>query len=131
MSEERAPFTPNEHPEPARIRLYPTLEQYYAETPKAKDSGERDYGVWWHDEHRNTYRVSWVYETGEIYALVVGRGGPLPDWIAWAGDRPKGSRTTGPLAVLGIIATRAEVEKLLDGWADACGNASSIYWLIG
>lgn len=108
---------------------------------KRERSPEYDYGVWWRDSLGAQWRVSWVAETGEIYALRLGHAQSL-------------SRDDGPLMLLGVVppssgpclhdciervgehwskcaaAPNYEIESVLEGWADECGAADSLRWLI-
>lgn len=89
------------------------MQQWFEKNEERRTSGEADYGVHWHDGERGqTYRVSYVQATGEIYA--VGNTAPVP-----------------PVEVLGVVTPDADEEDgrnvpyyrtldtILDGWADA------------
>jgi hypothetical protein len=82
-------------------RVLPTGS--YAEwivDPCRERSREVDFGVWWRvPGSRYTWRVSWVGETGELYAREQG-----PD-----SDR---------FVVLGLFPTRSVVEVRMAGWAE-------------
>lgn len=87
-----------------RGRRFRTIGEYYADDPDRERSGEVDYGVQW-VEARTTwpnYRVSWIENTGEIYAV------KLTDHT--------------PVEILGWAASRDEAERLLDGWAEQFPN---------
>ena len=63
--------------------MYPTLEAYYAADERRRRSEETDYGVHWrlHGwEYR--WRVSYVRNTGEIYA--VHQGAMIGRYSFWA-----------------------------------------------
>lgn len=95
------------------------LQEWYDANEERRMSGEADYGVGWHDGERGqSYRVSYVRATGEIYA--VGNRAPVP-----------------PVEVLGIVPPDEDeiavtpgkhgvrlpyyrtLDTILDGWADA------------
>lgn len=59
------------------IETYRTLEAFYRAHPEAARSPEWDYGVCWTEQGRQwpCWRVSWVVETGHVYAYRMGGGG--------------------------------------------------------
>ena len=66
-------------------------------------SGEVDFGSRWQvadGPEWPLYRVSWIRDTGELYAIE---------------ERLEGRRR---LCVLGIITDRETVERLMDGWTE-------------
>lgn len=87
-------------------------------------SPERDFGVWWRDEHGITYRVSWVLVTGEVVAVRLG---------AALGN-------AGQVEVLGVVpydgdpfthrreSAQSAMDQILGGWADVCGAPGSLDW---
>ena len=103
--------------------VYPTLEAYYAADERRLRSEECDYGVHWRLkgwEHR--WRVSYVRNTGEIYAVNQGS-------------------SIGPVFVMAIIPSDpvadgdrrslfyATLEEVLEGWAEQCGRVDSLRWV--
>lgn len=69
---------------------------------KRKYSPEVDYGVWWRTAKRGVFaRISWIENTGELYALMLG---------------------TDKFMVIGVYKSREEVEKLLEGWPEMMHN---------
>lgn len=85
-------------------RRYPNIEAFYAERDARRRSGEVDFGVMWCQETERwpTYRVSWIEETGEFYAIR----------LASAPGRPKGG-----VELLGTVVSRAGADAALAGWA--------------
>ncbi len=85
----------------------------FYDNEKRKRSPEIDFGVWWTDERTSwpwsRYRVTWIEETGEVYCVSAERN-PL-------------------YLVFGVLPTREEVERVLDGWAEECGKANSLAWV--
>jgi hypothetical protein len=75
---------------------------------KRERSPELDFGVWWRDgKVWPTYRVTWIENTGEIY-----------------------TECGGDIEILGVLmVSRKEIEKILKGWAKACGELYSLDWL--
>ena len=150
---------------PERL-AYPNIEAYYRAWPAARDSVESDYGVWWRDDDGGIWRVTYVHETGHVYAILVGprgatrraaRIGGQPVVMISAADD---DHLPGPVAILGALDTwtdeqeraagRAATEawrtagfraprpewpqdpagRLLDGWADICGQQGSLAWVM-
>jgi len=138
------------------VQTYADLETFYTVDPKRRLSPEYDFGVWWKDSAFGTWRVSWVADTGEVYALR--RGFEKSETILLAGEMVTVTtaglpNTDGPLLVLGVIpesrgecqpagychkdfhgigcpADRAyNVETVLDGWAEICGTPNSLSWV--
>ena len=103
--------------------MYPTLEEYYAADERRLRSEEADYGVHWPLagwEYR--WRVSYVRNTGEIYAVHQGS-------------------TIGPVFVLAIVPPDpvadgdrrslfyATLEMILEDWPEQCGRPDSLRWV--
>lgn len=89
--------------------VYDSIDAFYAAEPAAARSGETDFGVWWRDDFGRIYRVSWVQDTGHLYAI---------------------GMVSGEVTVIGVVRDEAELERRLEGWADACGPAGSIHWVL-
>jgi len=81
-------------------------------------SPELDFGVQWRDAHSwPQYRVSWVEATGEVVAVkLLGSDQNAYEYAIL------GTTTPGD---------REEIERVLKGWADACGGLHSLDWVIG
>ena len=76
---------------------------------------EADYGVHWRQHPwPGAWRVSYVRDTGEVYAL---------------------HQDQGPLLVLGWVAPDpqeiyyATLELILDGWPAVCGQRNGLGWV--
>ena len=78
------------------------INHYYAQDERRRNSGEVDFGVMWREEAARwpTYRVSWVMDTGDFYAVC--QGGPR----------------AGEVEHLGRAAGRELAERVMDGWAE-------------
>lgn len=87
-----------------------TIDEFYQESEKRQRSAELDFGVWWRRKAAwPTYRVTYVEDTGEVYA----------------------SGSDGSFEILGIIeGGRGAAERVLEGWADQCGPQDSLDWVI-
>ena len=60
----------------ANGRRYPTLDDFYDDR-RRRLSGEADYGVFWAHNGLRPWRVSYIHETGEVYAVSLKGGGPV------------------------------------------------------
>ena len=104
---------------PARWRtpsaLYRTLQAFYDADPRRRRSPEADYGAHWRQHPwPGTWRVSYVRDTGEVYAL---------------------HQDQGPLLILSWVAPDpqeiyyATLDLILDGWPAVCGQRNSLDWV--
>jgi hypothetical protein len=99
------------------------IDEFYAENPVRKNSGEADYGVWWLEGQMTfpRYRVSYIQTTGEVYAI---------------------NHTTRGVQVLGVVPADnlstdylhgetyyATLDKILAGWEDKCGQSNGLQWI--
>lgn len=99
------------------MTTFESVQAFLDADPARKALGPiADFGdKWW--EGGTTwpkYRVAWVEETGELYAVNLG-----------SVHHPEG----GQVEVLGVIAGRDAVEAALDGWADLDGWESQLGWV--
>jgi hypothetical protein len=72
-------------------------EEEFFKDEKRRKSPEVDFGAWWGLLNRNDekWRVSWIEDTGELYAAC-----------------------RGTVIVLGVYKTREEVEERMRGWEE-------------
>lgn len=91
--------------------IFTTIYSFY-NVRGGKLSGELDFGVWWYDtiDRRGApHRVSWVVDTGDLYAT---------------------EGYHGLVELLGtIMGDRDNIERVLKGWEDKCGGADSLAWV--
>ena len=93
-------------------RVYPDLESFYRRDARRVASDEVAFGSLWRIlDDDVAYQVKWVEATGEVYAS------PL--------DRAFDPR----VPVLGVVESRAELERILAGWEHVCGEAGSLGWV--
>ncbi|HEY2600307.1 MAG TPA: hypothetical protein VGI67_02040 [Thermoleophilaceae bacterium] len=90
-----------------------SLRSFYREDRRRARSSERDIGLHWRARDGESYRVAWVADTGELYAVRHGDSG--------ADDR---------LFVLARVDAET-LERDLAGWQDVCDSDApgSYEWL--
>jgi len=105
------------------------IEQFYSADERRRQSVEIEFGNNWFDVNGNRYEVSWVEDTGELYAMLE----LTPEAGTWTpfGDVEVDNTKVDSLVVtvLGTIATRDEVEQLLDGWAEHMAEPDGVHWV--
>lgn len=79
-----------------------------------KRSSEVDFGVWWRvPGSRATWRVSWIENTGELYA----REQQTPD--------------SDIFILLGVFPTRDDVEAAMEGWTEVDNDLARLFPELG
>jgi hypothetical protein len=105
------------------------IEQFYSADERLRQSSEVEFGNNWFDAKGSRYELSWVEDTGELYAMLE----PVPEADSWTpfGDIEVEDVKVDTLVVmvLGTIATQVEVEQLLDGWADHMAQPDGVHWV--
>ena len=82
-------------------------DEFYADPVRAA-AIEVDFGWWESFGNTRRYRVSWIPDTGEVYAL---------------------DAHTDEVEVLGAVTNRDDIERLMDGWWDECRKANALQWV--
>ena len=107
------------------------IEQFYSADERRRRSAEVEFGNNWFDAKGSRYELSWIEDTGELYAMLE----PVPEADSWTpfGDIEVEKVKVDTLAVivLGKIANRIELEQLLDGWADHMAEPNGVDWVAG
>ena len=118
-------------------------EEFYSDNPARRRSPETDYGVHWRlDGWAGTWRVSYVRDTGEVYAVLQGptQSGRLPTGEIIIATGPE----EGPVLLLGHFPWQPSnlenagphdvyyqgLEHLLSGWGERCGRPNGLVWVI-
>jgi hypothetical protein len=105
------------------------IEQFYSADERRRRSAEVEFGNNWFDAKGNRYELSWVEDTGELYAMLE----LTPEADTWTpfGDIEVEDAKVDSLVVtvLGSIATRDEVEQMLDGWAGHMVETDGVHWV--
>jgi len=132
-----------------QVRTFPDIEAYYEAEPAARLSPESDYGCWWRDADGGVWRVSYVHETGDVYAI---RSRGVESGLFRLGQEVvalvSSGRAEGPVVILGRLAPWTEDQAkasetphrpmgiepppsatALEGWADFCGAQGSLDWV--
>ncbi len=102
------------------MTTFDSIEEFYAADPRRRHSGEADYGVRWRSpngKHFPLYRVSFIRDTGEVYASP-GDGGT----VVLLGTAPVDQG--GPTAVY-----YKTLDTMLDGWTTAVMAGESYDWV--
>jgi hypothetical protein len=97
-----------------RPRRYDSLTAFYGADPRRVRSRERDVGLWWREDARGPlHRAAWVSDTGELYLV---RLGPV-------------EQGGGKVEILATVADGEQLERVLEGWRERCGEPRSCIWL--
>jgi hypothetical protein len=93
---------------------YGSLAAFYRADDRRVHSRERDVGLWWREQAAGPlHRAAWVSDTGELYVV---RLGPV-------------EQGGGSVEILAIVADGEQLERVLDGWRERCGEPRSLNWL--
>jgi hypothetical protein len=104
------------------------IEEFYDADPRRRASDEVEFGQDWSDDAGVRCEISWVADTGEIYAM---REPNAPINMDPVGDEFIEQLPTEAVLVevLGVVPTRDAVDALLDGWEAAMGAPNSVEWV--
>jgi hypothetical protein len=105
------------------------IEQFYSADERRRQSAEFEFGTDWFDEKGSRYELSWVEDTGELYAML--ELAPGVESFTPFGDEEVEKLPVDRVVVVVIahIDTRGEVESILEGWADQMVKPDSIAWV--
>jgi hypothetical protein len=96
------------------LERYRSPADFYGADPRRVRSREIDVGLWWRERADGPmHRAAWVIDTGELYVV---RLGPVDEG-------------GGRIEVLARVHDRAQLERVLRGWRDRCGEPGSLTWL--
>ena len=121
------------------ITTFEDLESFYSDNPARRRSPEAGYGVHWRlAGWAGTWRVSYVRDTGEVYALFQGptQVGVLPTGETFVSS----GKGASPVLALGTFpvdenAKPSDVyyrglEQFLADWTKHCGEPNGLAWMI-
>jgi hypothetical protein len=104
------------------------IEQFYDADPRRRESEETEFGREWSDANGVRTELSWVADTGELYAMAEPVEAVYMDPV---GDTRVGELPTELVTVeiLGVVPDRATLDALLDGWPQAMSRPNSVQWV--
>jgi len=104
------------------------IEEFYDEDPKRRASEEIEYGTDWTDANGMRTEVSWIADTGELYAMAEPVEPLGSDGI---GDLYVQNMPTDAITVelLGAFPSREDLERKLAGWEAAMTGGNSLEWV--
>ena len=105
------------------------IEEFYSADERRRQSAEIELGTNWYDATGNRYELSWVEDTGELYAML--------EMVPEAGSyTPFGDVEVENLSVdevvvtiVGYVATHDEMERVLSGWQAEMAKPAGITWV--
>ncbi|MGZ8734346.1 MAG: hypothetical protein ACXW1M_04105 [Acidimicrobiia bacterium] len=104
------------------------IEQFYEEDPRRRASEESEFGRDWHDGDGVRYEISWVRDTGELYAMSEPAGSIISDGLGDENIVPMAANLV-LVEVLGTIDAAEEVQQVLSGWPEAMTGPDSLAWV--
>ena len=104
------------------------IEAFYEQNEARRESTEYEFGDEWTDAAGNTYTLSWVEATGELYLMIEPDTAITEDIFGdfYVDDEPLEGLT---VVVVATIPTLGAVEDRLEGWEDAIDLPNSLDWL--
>ena len=109
--------------------MWKNLNEFYSQNPIRRASPEADYGAHWlQSPWRSTWRVAYVKDTGEVYALYQGQQqGPVVLLGKVKADpTPTGEDQWSPAAPLYY----ETLNKILNNWPKVCGSTNNgLQWI--
>jgi hypothetical protein len=104
------------------------LEAFYDADPRRRHSEELEFGNDWMDNGART-QVSWVEDTGELYAMRDPLGGLQSDVIGDVRATPVEEEQLA-VQVLGVVNGRDAVASVMSGWEKAMvADDNSLAWV--
>jgi hypothetical protein len=104
------------------------IEEFYDADPRRRSSEETEFGREWSDAAGGRTELSWVADTGELYAMAEPAEPVIMDPF---GDTvvPALDAKLLIVEVLGNVPDRARVDQLLAGWEDVMPQHNSLRWV--
>ena len=121
------------------MQSFKNMGEFYSDNSARRRSPEADYGVHWKlDGWPNSWRVSYVRDTSEIYAV---HQGPIQTGILPTGEIIiANGLEEGPVLLLGHFPIDEEagpydvyyrgLEHHLEGWPERCVQPNGLVWVI-
>jgi hypothetical protein len=104
------------------------IEEFYDADPRRRESDEVEFGQDWSDADGVRCEISWVVDTGELYAM---REPDAPIDMDPVGDEfvEKLPTELVTVDVLGVVQGREAVDAMLAGWQEAMRAPNSVQWV--
>ena len=105
------------------------IEEFYSADENRRRSAEYEFGNNWFDNRGSRYELSWVEDTGELYAML--ELAPEADtWTPFGDIEVEDVKVDSLLVtVLAVIPTCEAVEQLLEGWAGHMEEPDGVHWV--
>jgi hypothetical protein len=97
------------------------IEDFYSADERRRQSAEIELGTNWYDAAGNRYELSWVEDTGELYAMLEMAPGAI--------EIPKTPVDEVVVTMVGYIPTREDMEKVMAGWEAEMAKPDGITWV--
>ena len=105
------------------------IEDFYSADERRRQSAEYEFGNNWFDNRGSRYEISWVEDTGELYAMLE-LAPEAGSWTPFGDIEVENVKVDSLLVtVLAVIPTRDAVEQLLDGWAEQMAKPDGVHWV--
>jgi hypothetical protein len=104
------------------------VEEFYEQDARRRHSDEIELGTEWTDAGGARHEVSWVKDTGEVYAMRETLGTVIEDPFQDASVVPAPTKSI-TVEVLGTVADESELDRLFAGWQDAMTQPGSLSWV--
>jgi hypothetical protein len=105
------------------------IEQFYSADERRRQSAEVELGTNWFDAKGSRYELSWVEDTGELYAMLE----LVPEADSWTpfGDIEVEHVSVDSVLVqvICVIPTLDEVERILSGWSEHMTEPNGVAWV--
>jgi hypothetical protein len=104
------------------------IEQFYDADPRRRESEEIEFGREWSDANGLRTELSWVADTGELYAMAEPSEPVFMDPI---GDTrvPDLPTELVTVEILAVINDRAQLDQALAGWEGEMEKPDSLAWV--
>jgi len=104
------------------------IEAFYEADPRRQSSEEVQFGREWTDGEGNRYEISWIAATGEVYAMFEPVEPMASDAVGdvFVQHMPTSAVT---VEVIGMVASRDDIDQRLAGWADVMPDEGSMAWI--
>lgn len=105
------------------------IEEFYSADERRRQSAEVEFGNNWFDAKGSRYELSWVVDTGELYAMLE----PVPEADSWTpfGDIEVESMPADrvPVSVVGWFPDHDALERVLGDWQQHMAEPNGIAWV--